>query len=177
MAAAISANPFASLQDTPLLNIAAEQIQGREQQTGKDITNWGARTREIFKEILPPIIPPGYEGTRITNTFTANREGGLGLTNLKTGVETTPGNLIASYLTGVRFSSINLDAMKRNAISETQRQLATAQTELRQVTNRNNTAEAVAYAQEHYRAQAKQLLMELSRKLDTSSESKNKEAL
>lgn len=119
----VASNPFASLQDTPLLNIATEQISGKDLRTGQSIQNFG-RVKEVMKELLPPILPPGYEGTRIMNSFSPNALGTQGLTNLRTGLTTAPSDLILNYLTAIRMGTTNLASVQKTAMVEAQQQIA-----------------------------------------------------
>lgn len=119
----VAANPIASLQDTPLLNIATEQVSGKDLRTGQSIQNFG-RVKEVMKELLPPILPPGYEGTRIMNSFSPNALGTTGLTNLRTGLTTAPSDLILNYLTAIRMGTTNLASVQKTAMMDAQAQIA-----------------------------------------------------
>ena len=164
--AAASANPFVSLQDTPLLNIATEQISGQSLRTHDKISGAG-RIREILQEVLPPIIPPGYEGQRLQRAFTENAQGTMGLTNLRTGVINRPSDIIASYLTGMRFGNVSLASLQKATVSEAQRAIADQQSLLRQTTNTNVNLAQVAAAREHYRQSVTQIMLQLHSRMGT----------
>lgn len=160
MKAAASANPFFSLQDTPLLNIATEQISGQSLRTHDKISGVN-RIREVLQEVLPPVIPPGYEGQRLTRAFSENNQGDLGITNLRSGAITRPSDIVASYLTGMRFGNVELATVQRQAISEAKQAIAEQQTQLRQVTNTNAAEADQMAARQHYRQTVEQIMLQL----------------
>ena len=162
--AMIASNPIASLQDTPLLNIASEQITGRDRNTGQTIENMG-RLREVMKEVLPPIIPPGYEGQRLERAFTENNLGELGTTNLKTGVTATPGDILLNYLTGMRFSNVSLSAVQRGAVADAKAELQVQRSVANKVLMSNSNEVDRQYAAEHLRKVSEEILKELTTKL------------
>jgi hypothetical protein len=163
---ALQANPIFDLQNTPALNIVSEQVSGEDQSTGQKYgDNIGLRFRGVMKELLPPIIPPGFEGQRIERTFTPNDQGTLGLTNMRTGVQTTPSNLIASYMAGMRFGNVELGTVQRQALADAQDKLAIQKSFMNQVTNMNSTPEAKLAAQDHYTQAAQNIFAELNHKI------------
>lgn len=161
MEAARAANPFFALQDTPLLNIATEQISGIDLRTGKPVEGGYARVKEVLKEILPPTVPPGYEGTRLMNAFSENKQGGLGLTNLRTGVETRPGDIIANYLTGMRFANVQLSTVQQTAISQAQQSIAHEQQHLRETMNMNVSDDKKIQARNLYSKSVQEIMLQL----------------
>lgn len=165
-AAAATANPFAGLQDTPLLNIATEQVSGSDLRTGQPVQGFG-RVKEIMKEILPPWVPPGYEGTRLARAFSENQEGGWGLTNTRTGVEYRPSDMIANYMTGMRFANVSLAAVQKSAISEAKQRIAEQQQQLRQTIGMNIPDGQKVEARNHYRQVVEEIMLELHRKMET----------
>lgn len=166
MAAAASANPFFSLQDTPLLNIATEQISGESLRTHDKISGVG-RIREILQEVLPPIVPPGYEGQRLVRALSENKEGGLGTTNLRTGVISKPSDIVASYLTGMRFGNVSLATVQRQAVSEAKQAIAEQQQQLRDTANTNAALPTQLAAREHYRKAVEQIMLQLHSRMGT----------
>ena len=162
---AMAANPIASLQDTPLLNIAAEQITGTNIRTGQPLEGLMQRASAVLKEVIPPVIPPGYEGQRLQRAFTTNEEGELGITNLRTGVETKPSDIIWNYMFAMRFNNAKLETVQKQAVSDAQRKIAMEQLIARRVLNSNtNTAEKVQAA-EHLRQMQMEIMKELTSKL------------
>lgn len=156
----LGANPLVSLQNTPLLNMATEQITGEDIRTGESVKGFG-RVRELLKEVLPPIIPPGYEGQRLIRAFSSNVEGEMGLTNIKTGVQYRPSDIVANYMTGMRFGNAMLSTVQRQAISQAKQQIAEQQQLLRDTTNMNVGPEQKARATEIYNKAVEQIMLQL----------------
>lgn len=166
VAAARAANPIFSLQDTPLLNIATEQISGTDLRTGHKVAGL-QRASEVLKEILPPIVPPGFEGERLLNAFSQNATGTLGLTNLKTGVQTRPSDIIASYLTGMRFANVQLSTVQKSAASEAQQAIVEEKQHLNETIRMNVPDEDKRQAMNRYSESVKQIMLQLQTKLTT----------
>lgn len=166
LAAAKTANPIFSLQNTPLLNIAAEQIAGQDLRTGRKMVGAVGRVNEVLKEILPPIIPPGYEGTRLAHAFSENQEGGLGTTNLRTGVQTLPSDIIANYMTGMRFGNVQLATVQRQAVSEAKQAIAEQQRLMRDITGSNFSLARQVEARNVYVEAVRQIMLQLNQRLD-----------
>lgn len=164
VAAARAANPIFSFQDTPLLNIASEQITGTDVRTGHKVAGL-QRVSEVLKEILPPIVPPGFEGERMLNAFSQNAEGSLGLTNLKTGVQTRPSDIIASYMTGMRFANAQLSTVQRAAQSEAQQAIVEEKQHLNETVRMNVSEDEKRQAMNRYSEAVKQILLQLHTKL------------
>lgn len=165
--AAAAANPLISLQNTPLLNMITEQITGQDLRTGQDISGFG-RVREVLKETLPPWVPPGYEGQRLIRAFSENAEGGTGLTNMKTGVQYKPSDVIANYLTGMRFGNVSLATVQKSAISEAKQEIAAQQSLLSDILRMNTSAEKKAQARAIYDETVQQIMMRLHSKMQAN---------
>jgi len=162
-----SANPLVSMQNTPLLNMATEQITGKDMRTEQSIEGFG-RVREILKEVLPPILPPGYEGQRLQRAFSTNVEGTAGLTNMRTGVQYRPSDIVANYLTGMRFGNVMLSTMQKGAISEAKQQIAEQQQLMRETTNMNAGPAAAQHATEIYNKAVEQIMLQLHSKMPST---------
>jgi len=161
---ALAANPIVSLQNTPLLNMAAEQIAGEDLRTGQKIAGYG-RVREILKETLPPWMPPGYEGQRLIRAFSENANGGRGLTNMKTGVQYRPSDIIANYMTGMRFGNASLATVQKSAAREAQQDIAIQQQLLRDTNSLNVPTEERARATAIYNEAVTQIMFKLHSKM------------
>ncbi len=162
--AALASNPILSLQNTPLLNMAVEQITGEDIRTGQKIAGYG-RVREILKETLPPWMPPGYEGQRLERAFSPNDEGGRGLTNQRTGVQYLPSDIIKNYLTGMRFGNAQLATVQKSAIRESQQEIALQQALLRDITSLNVPDSEKAQAQQIYNKTVEEIMLKLHSKM------------
>lgn len=163
--AALAVNPIVSLQNTPLLNMATEQIAGEDLQSGRKIIDNFGRVREILKETLPPIVPPGYEGSRLINAFSGNDQGGAGLTNLRTGVQYKPSDVIANYLTGMKFGNVQLATVQRSAISDAQQKIQQQQTLLKDTLSTNVAQPEKDKAVANYKQMEQEIMLELHSKL------------
>lgn len=162
--AVAAANPIASLQNTPLLNMAVEQITGEDLHTGKPI-HGASRVTEVLKEVLPPVLPPGFEGERLQKAFSRNAEGTLGTENLKTGVVVKPSDIVANYLTGMRFANVQLSTVQQRYIGKTKREIAEHQAILRDTLRTNARPEVKQQAQENYRRSVQEIMLQMHQKL------------
>jgi hypothetical protein len=160
--AAMSANPIMSLQDTPLLNIASEQVTGRNRMNGQLLDGVAARSAAVLKEILPPIIPPGFEGQRLQRAFSPTEGGGMGLTNLRTGVQTKPSDVVMNYITSMRFGNVMLEPVKKQAIAAAKEKIATMQMSARRVLNTDAPQEEKLLAAQHLQDVTAEILKELA---------------
>ena len=166
VAGAMAQNPIASLQDTPLLNIVSEQVTGKDRNTGQDIKDFG-RVSAVLKEVLPPLIPPGYEGTRLEQAFATNELGNLGTRNLRTGVEVTPSTIVANYLTGMRFSNIQLETLQKQAVGAAMADIAQQQVSARRVLQSDANQQTKQETAEHLRKMSEEILKNLTVKLQS----------
>ena len=159
-------NPVTKWDNTPAMNILAEQITGTDLRTKRPIDkNLLTRAQAVIKEILPPILPGGYEFKRITDAFTPTEEGGTGITNARTGRQVTPDEIVKSYLTGLRFSSVVPEKLQQFAISDAKRQLANEAAYLRDVIATNATNAAKQKAVQRFRKAQENILLDLTNKL------------
>lgn len=160
----VAANPIASLQDTPLLNIATEQVSGKDLRTGQSIQNFG-RVKEVMKELLPPMLPPGYEGTRIMNSFSPNALGTTGLTNLRTGLTTAPSDLILNYLTAIRTGTTNLASVQKTVMMDAQAQIAHEKQLMNDTVRMNVPNETRVAAYDRYTKSVTEIMAQMQQKL------------
>lgn len=167
--AAAKVNPVVNLENTPLLNIATEQIAGKDLHTDRTIQGLD-RVRAVLKEILPPVTPGiGYEAERITNAFTPNANGSLGLTNTRTGRSVMPSDIVANYLTGMKFGNVNPDVIQRGFIAEAKQKIAEQQQILRQTTGQNIPDAARKAAQEKFSNAVKEIVFQMHEKLQLAN--------
>lgn len=159
-ASALAANPIANLQNTPILNLAASQIAGRDLRTGREYAGKLDRVKAAIEVAAPPLL--GYEGRRIGAAFTENNKGTLGLTNIRSGVETAPEDIVLSYLTGLRSGGFNLASVKRARIGQAQREIKIAQQKMRDTTNTNANLADQKEARALYAKREKEILDDLT---------------
>lgn len=134
MSAAAAVNPVASWENTPVLNIAAEQIAGKDLRTHREFRGTTDRIAAVAKEVLPPWVPSaGSEYQRALQAHTRTASGELGTTNQKTGVRITPQDFWSSYFgplsgkavpPGARPGSVNLEALQRKVQGEAKSMVA-----------------------------------------------------
>lgn len=147
-----ASNPFFGWEKTPIFNTIAEQVKGRENVTDRKLETPVDRGRALLKEVLPPLTPYiGYEAQRIGAAFTPNAEGGLGITNARTGRSDTSGTALLRQA-GLPLSDVKLQPLLRRAQSDFREEKARAGMELRQTRDTNATPAARQKAQEKYLA-------------------------
>lgn len=143
-----ASNPFIGWEKTPILNLAAEQISGRDSVTEQLLTPVG-RVKEVAKAFLPPLTPGiGYEADRAISSFTQNNEGGRGLMNPRTGRMDTPGTFLLRNVVGVPVSQVQPRALLQRAKSDEQEVERGIKSEMNQTTGTNASPEAKQKARE-----------------------------
>lgn len=143
-----ASNPFIGWEKTPILNLAAEQISGRDSVTDQLLTPAG-RVKEVAKAFLPPLTPGiGYEADRAVSSFTQNNEGGRGLMNPRTGRMDTPGTFLLRNVVGVPVSQVQPRALLQRAKSDEQEVERGIKSEMNQTTGTNASPEAKQKARE-----------------------------
>lgn len=138
-------NPLVGLNNTPILNVLSELVAG-ESITGKKIEGATGVAGTIVRNTAPPLLG-GYAGSQMTRSFTPNAEGGLGVTNERTGRKDTP-SYFAPTLLGVRPAQVNSQTLKRGLIFERNEKIADAKRELKDVLRSNRTESAKQKARE-----------------------------
>lgn len=161
----LATNPVLGWENTPILNIAAEQIAGKDLRTGRPIDTPVKRVQEVMKEIVPPLAPGGYEFQRATEAFSKTETGERGVTNLRTGRRTTPGELVVSYMSGARLATVDTNFLHRNVVSEAKRRLANEASYLRDIQQTTLPKAAKDKAAERYRRAAAEILEDMNEKL------------
>lgn len=83
--------PLVGLSHSPLASLGIDLSTGENQGTGQKLFTAGDYAQRIGQSILPPLTPGvGSQANRIARGFTTNDQGGLGLTNPRTGRVDTP---------------------------------------------------------------------------------------
>lgn len=166
MEAAAAVNPIVSWENTPALNIIAEQLTGEDLRSGRPINkNALTRAKAVLDDVVPPILPGGYEFRRWSEALSPTQSGELGTTNARTGRRTTPGEIVSSYLTGMRFGTVDASKLTQFAVSDAKRKLADEQAYLRDVVRTDAPAKTKEKAIARYQETARQILLELTQKL------------
>lgn len=163
----LAVNPVFGWENTPVMNIVAEQISGKDLRTGRPIDNTVTqRMQEVLKEVVPPIVPGGYEYQRASEALSLTEGGERGQTNLRTGRRTTPGELVTSYLTGMRLTTVDTRYLHRNTIADAKRQIANEASYLRDIASTNLPVSTKKKALDRYQTAVQDILKDMHSKLD-----------
>lgn len=164
-------NPVFGWENTPLMNVVAEQITGKDLRRDRPIDqSVFTRAQAVMKEVIPPIFPGGYEYGRVTDAFTRNEHGEFGISNLRTGKRTTPGEIVQSYLTGMKLTTVDSSNLGRFAISDAKRRIANEASYYRDIANTDLPLPAKQRAAERYRKSVQGILLDLQASLGTPSQ-------
>lgn len=159
-------NPVFGWENTPIMNVVAEQITGRDLRRDRPIDqNIITRTQAVMKEIIPPIAPGGYEFKRVTDAFTLNEKGERGITNLRSGKRTVPSEIVTSYLTGMKLTTVDSTNLARFAVSDAKRKIANEASYYRDIANTDLPMVVKQRAQKRYEAAVQSILLELKQSM------------
>lgn len=136
----VTNNPISSLSGTPLLNMGAEILTGKDLVTGRENRGMSRLLNPVKKNVIPTIAPGGYRYEQIKKAFTPNEDGGFGIEE-PSGRKITPGNAIAGAL-GFGTSSVSTKRLLRRVDAEAKQDLSNAQREASQILQ-SNAAPAV----------------------------------
>lgn len=158
--AAAAVNPVLSWENTPALNIVAEQIAGKDKRTFREFRGGADRVAAVAKEVLPPWMPGGGEWNRFRQSHTRTDEGDLGITNLKTGIRLTPSDFWATYFgplagqivpPGAKVGSLNLGVLEKRVTQEIKNEVANETAYLNDILKSNTNDEQKARAVERFK--------------------------
>jgi hypothetical protein len=162
-------NPVFGWENTPIMNVVAEQITGRDLRRDRPIDqNIITRTQAVMKEVVPPIMPGGYEYKRITDAFTLNEKGERGITNLRSGKRTVPSEIVTSYLTGMKLTTVDSSNLARFAVSDAKRKIANEASYYRDIANTDLPLVVKQRAQKRYEAAVQAILLELQQSMSSN---------
>jgi hypothetical protein len=82
-AGVMSSNPVAGWEDTPMLNVAATLVTGRNRYSGDKLNNAADYANSVWKEVAPTILSTEVE--RLVKAITPNDQGGIGTIDARTG--------------------------------------------------------------------------------------------
>ncbi len=155
-------NPVFGWENTPIMNVVAEQITGRDLRRDRPIDqNILTRAQAVMKEIIPPAMPGGYEYKRLTDAFTLNEKGERGITQLRSGKRTVPSEIVSSYLTGMKLTTVDSSNLARFAVSDAKRKIANEASYLRDVTGTDLPQIVKERAKQRYDKAVKAILLDL----------------
>jgi len=141
----IDDNPVVGLKNTPLLTALSEVISGEETISRKPVEqNMVGLAKAVARNMAPPLTG-GYAGKEMVKSFTPNREGGLGITDHRTGREYSPQRFIPT-LFGVRVGQQRLSNLLQGAKFEQRDEKAAAQREFKSIFRTDRTDEAIEKA-------------------------------
>lgn len=164
----LATNPVLGWENAPILNIVAQQMTGTDLHTQRPLDTYTKRFQSAVKEIVPPLVPGGYEWQRATEALTQTDTGERGVMNLRTGRQTTPTELVTSYLTGARLSTIDTNQLHIQVVSQAKRQIANEKSYLRDVVGTNLPEPVKQKAVERYKKAVADILGDMHARLEGS---------
>lgn len=164
--ALLATNPVLGWENSPMMNIVAQQMTGKDSHTQRPLDTKTKRFQSAVKEILPPIAPGGFEWQRISEALAPNDSGSRGVMNLRTGRTTTPSDLVTSYLTGIRPGSVDTTQLHQQVVASAKRQIANEGSYLRDVVQTNLPPQAKAKAVERYKKAVAEILTDMHSRLE-----------
>lgn len=157
-------NPIVGFRNTPLLNVAAELASGKELFSGKPIPKTiGGTIDTVVRNTAPPLAG-GFAGREMVKSFTPNKEGGLGITDSRTGRTYSPGRFLPT-LAGVRVAQQNPRNVIRSAQLEQREKTEEKQRSLREILRTNRTPEAKERAIREFQEGVREDREEMARRL------------
>lgn len=123
-------NPLIGTQNTPVINIAFSQMQGKDlhtQRAFRPVGQGGGQDRfaSVAKEITPPWTPGiGTLAENLRKGLSTNAQGGQGLTDSKTGRSYTPADVFLPLWTGLSAGNANLSVLQKRAVDEAKQDIA-----------------------------------------------------
>jgi len=162
--AIIGDNPVGGMRSTPLLNVVAELMAGRQLFSGQPIEpNAKGAAQTVIRNMAPPLAG-GYGSQELIKSFSRNNQGGRGIEDTRTGRQYTPGRAALS-LVGVRIAQINPRTVERNLLFERREQQTQATRELRNITGSTRANDTKREASERYKRRLKEIQREYEPRL------------
>lgn len=163
MGGVVTTNPFVGLDKTPLLQIAGEQIAGKDFHTQRNYRNIWDRGAGIAQEILPPMTPGlGYEYKKDAPEALG---GNLGVTNLRTGRTNTIEGALTRNLLGVDYTQINPGVAVKSAVADAKQEMADERAYFRDVVVSTASPDAKKRAEARYVEAIQHITQRLQAKL------------
>ena len=156
-------NPIFGWENTPLLNIATNQISGEDIHSGQKFHSAGDRLDSIRRDFAPPLL--GTDLDKFVQAITPNAQGGLGLTDIRTGQTASIGSMLESYLTATRAYTTDLGALERRAYYAAKADIDDNRAQLSRILHSNARADVKQRAMDQFRFTTKQTMMELLRQI------------
>lgn len=130
--AALAVNPFVGWENTPLLNIIASNMAGKDRITDRPFRGTADRVASVAKELVPPWMPyVGSDYYKWHNALLTTKSGEMGITSSRSGVKYSPEDLLWTYVTGIKRGNYSLPHL----IERKQREVSDHLNVLRAYTN------------------------------------------
>jgi hypothetical protein len=155
--AVLANNPVFGLDNTPALNIASELITGQSSRTGRPI-NTPARALDAARQEVAPAFFGGYEFDNWMRALQANDKGELGIERLGSGKGYSVSDMIATHITGLRPTTLNVDWQRHTAAQQMTNQISVEKQYLMDTLRSNETQEAKQYAVQRYNDAVKSIV-------------------
>lgn len=164
--AAAAVNPVAGFDNTPALNIARTLSTGKNLHTQRQMRGTADYVTAIAQDLLPPQFPGiGSEAQKIAGAFTKNDQGQMGVMNTRTGRKFTPEDILMSYTTGLRPTTVNLDVERKNFVSEAKQHIANEKSYLLDVQGTDLPQDVKDKATDRYKLSVANILARVHQKL------------
>lgn len=154
--------PIIGLQHSPIASLGIDLSTGTNQFTGQKLFTPGDYASRIWQGVTPPLL--GSQAARDIKSFSPNSEGGLGLTNPRTGRQDTPVTSLLGHM-GVRLQSEQMPQLLQAALAEAQDKQASAKGQFMQVSRPDATQAAKDAAAKRYSDRLKNINQDLLSKI------------
>lgn len=154
--------PGIGLQHSPVASIGIDLSTGQNQFTGQKLYTPGDYASRIWQGVTPPII--GSQAVRDLRAITPNQQGGLGLTNPRTGREDNPVTSLLGHV-GVRLQSEQQGQLLQAALSDAQDKRDAARMQMMQIGRTNASDSARQHALLGYQQRVQDINQELLQKV------------
>lgn len=158
-----AANPVFGWENTPMLNVAATLVTGRNRHSGEQLYGAADYIDSIRKDVAPILL--GTELDRVKNALTTNSEGGVGIVNKRTGQTNTISDVLQTYLTSMRPYTLKPAYVKMQATNEARDRIRQQQIFARRVFQSNASNEVKLQAKQQYETAVEHILLDYREKL------------
>ena len=159
-------NPALGWENTPLLNVARNQMSGEDIHTHEKLDSLGSRLESVRRDLAPTLLGTDYD--RWVEALTRNTEGGLGIMSPKTGRETSALGLITSYARGFRSYDVNPNYYVKQALYDARTSVDSERMMMNRVISTTTNMQDKQYAIDRYNRAVKQIHADLAQKLGVS---------
>ena len=156
-------NPIFGWENTPLLNLATNQMTGKDIHTKQTLRTMFDRVESARRDFAPPML--GTDFDRFVKALTPNAEGGFGITDARTGQQTDLAGLLLSYTTSLRGYSTDLSVLQQRALYDAKADIADQRVDLNRILRSNARADYKQRAVDRFQFFNKQILLELARQI------------